>query len=142
MKNILLILSFLFISFTSIGQTKVKYTEFNTGISVGKVAIFPGASLLVGKTLIYKSGLVFDYECGLAIPSIITGKVGFGYMVDENAQVTVGVRPWPTATYLQMEMKRPEKRTNLVFSVEKMWGDDLFIQKAIFTIGWRHSIVK
>lgn len=140
-KLSILVILFLY-SFLSLGQTKTKYSEFNTGLSVGAVPIFPGASLLIGKTITYNSGLIFDYQGGLAFPSIITGKIGFGYAIQNDAEITVGVRPWPTTSYLQMKLNRPEKRTDLVFSVEKIWGGDFFIQDAIFTIGWRHSIKK
>lgn len=137
MKKLLLTL-LLILSLTLVkGQAKKTYAEFNAGISTGIIPFFPGGSLLYGKTITYKSGFVLDYEGGVAFPSIVTGKIGVGCTIKDDAEITFGVRPWPATSYIQLQVNRPNKRSDLVFSLERMWGRDLFIQDAIVTVGWR-----
>jgi len=142
MKNILLTLvTILFFGFAN-GQSTTRYIEFNTGISTGLVPLFPGGSFMYGATTTYNSGIVLDYEGGFAFPSLVTGKAGIGYAVSKDADITVGIRPWPASTYLQLKLNRPNKKTDLVITAENMWARDLFVQTAIFTIGWRLNAVK
>ena len=56
--------------------------------------IFPGTSVLFGKTTSFDSGLVTEAQIGLALPSILTAKLGFGAgNLDKNILLTL--RPWP-----------------------------------------------
>ena len=137
MKKIILSLFCLLFSISINAQTTTPYSEFNIGFSSGIVPFFPGTSVLYGATTKYNSGIILDYEGGIAFPSIVTGKLGVGLSINEN-QFTLGVRPWPSATYLQVKLNRPNKRSDIILSAERMmWSNDLFIQSAIFTIGWR-----
>jgi hypothetical protein len=133
--SLVMVLSFSLVN----GQTSKNYIEFNTGISTGLIPFFPGGSLLYGKTIIYESGIVLDYEGGVAFPSVVTGKIGLGCTIKNDAELTFGIRPWPATSYIQLELNRDNKRSNLIFSAEKMWGRDLFVQEGILTIGWRFS---
>jgi len=138
MKKILLTLvTILFFGFAN-GQTTTKYMEFNMGFSAGLIPIFPGGSFLYGATTKYDSGVVLDYQGGFAFPSLVTGKIGVGASLNDDSDITVGIRPWPASTYLQLKLNRPNKKTDLVITAEKMWGRNLFVQDAIFTIGWRY----
>jgi hypothetical protein len=127
MKKIILILSI--IPLLSFSQSKNTYKEFNFGIALFGGNAFPGASFLIGKTNYYSNNTLLDYQAGLAFPSIVTGKLGFG-IGDEDFATIIGFRPWPTSSYLQFSFK---KRQNL--SVEYGFFND--IEVAIITYGIR-----
>ena len=97
MKKFILII--LFIPAFIFGQTTKKtFIEMNVGIaSVDDYdfsGIFPGTSVLFGKTTSFDSGLVTEAQIGLALPSILTAKLGFGDgNLDKNILLTL--RPWP-----------------------------------------------
>jgi hypothetical protein len=137
-KNILISIFFTLCFFNSFAQTTTKYTELNTGVSTGIIPLFPGASYMIGATTKYPSGVILDYEGGIAIPSIVTGKGSVGLSIDENLDLSVGIRPWPASTFVQMNIRRPNKSSNIVLTAESMmWSRYLWVQNAIFTIGWR-----
>ena len=70
---------------------------------------------------------------------MFTLKGGVGYDIN-GTELSVGVRPWPPATYGQVVINRPNKLSNIVISVEGMlWSRYLLSQQAIFTIGWRFN---
>lgn len=118
-------------------QTTTPYVEINTGFSTGIIPVFPGASVLYGETTKYNSGFLLDYEVGISFPTLITGKIGVGYDI-EGTELSVGVRPWPPATYGQIRLDRPNKKSDIILSIEgMMWSEQLFVQRAIFTVGWR-----
>ena len=108
MKKIILILALM--PLLSFSQSNNTYKEFNFGLALfdGNNA-FPGASFLIGKTNYYSNNTLLDYQAGLAFPSIVTGKLGFG-IGDEDFATIIGFRPWPTSSYLQFSIK---KRHNL-----------------------------
>ena len=76
MKKIILILTLLPIFLLS--QSNNTYKEFNFGIAVVDDFGFPGASFLFGQTNYNSNNTLLDYQIGIAFPSILTGKVGFG----------------------------------------------------------------
>tara|TARA_B100000965_G_C19533916_1_gene732406 strand:- start:1 stop:390 length:390 start_codon:yes stop_codon:yes gene_type:complete len=103
MKKIILILSL--IPLFSFSQSNNTYKEFNLGIAVmDNDFSFPGASFLFGKTNYYTNNTLLDYQLGVAFPSIVTGKIGFG-IGNENFATIIGIRPWPTCLYLQLSSK-------------------------------------
>jgi len=104
MKKIILIL--VITPLLSFAQSKNTYKEFNFGLALfdGNNA-FPGASFLIGKTNYYSNNTLLDYQAGLAFPSILTGKLGFG-IGDEDFATIIGFRPWPTSSYLQFSIKK------------------------------------
>ena len=79
MKKIILILSLLPIFLLS--QSNNAYKEFNFGIAVVDDFGFPGASFLFGKTNYNSNNTLLDYQIGIAFPSIVTGKIGFGIVL-------------------------------------------------------------
>ena len=90
---ILLIPAFIF------GQTtKKSFIELNVGLAsvddYDFYDIFPGASVLLGKTTSFDGRLVTEAQIGVAAPSILTAKLGFGAgNLDNNILLTL--RPWP-----------------------------------------------
>ena len=81
------------------------YKEFNIGIysGINYIPAFPGASFLFGKTNYYQNNTLLDYQVGVAFPSIVTGKVGFGFG-DENYATIFGIRPFPNSNYIQFSI--------------------------------------
>ena len=98
MKKIILIISF--IPLLSWSQSNNTYKEFNFGVALFNDSGFPGLSFLFGNTNYYTNNTLLDYQIGAALPSVLTGKVGFG-MGNEDFATIIGFRPWPTCPYLQ-----------------------------------------
>tara|TARA_B000000441_G_C21735913_1_gene349848 strand:+ start:1338 stop:1754 length:417 start_codon:yes stop_codon:yes gene_type:complete len=85
--------------------SKNTYKEFNLGIAImDNDFAFPGASFLFGKTNYFSNNTLLDYQLGVAFPSIVTGKIGFG-IGNEDFATIIGFRPWPTCPYLQISFK-------------------------------------
>lgn len=102
MKKIILVLSL--VPLLSLSQSNNTYKEINFGVALFDHNGFPGASFLFGKTHYYMNNTLLDYQLGIAFPSILTGKVGFG-MGNEDFATIIGFRPWPTCPYLQFSFK-------------------------------------
>ena len=58
--------------------------------------------------------MVLDYEIGVALPTVVTAKIGAGIGDNRNSAI-IGIRPWPTSLYFQYTWN--EKR---LLSVEAM----------------------
>ena len=99
MKRIILIL--ILAPLLTLSQSNNTYKEINLGIALFDDSGFPGASFLFGKTKYYTNNTLLDYQLGVAFPSIVTGKIGFG-IGNEDFATIIGVRPWPTCAYLQL----------------------------------------
>ena len=99
MKKILLLLFICpVVSYSQFNET---YKEFNFGVITDwKYGIFPGASYLWGKTHYYNNNTILDYQGGIALPTIVTGKIGFG-VVSSNFATIIGIRAYPTTAYIQ-----------------------------------------
>tara|TARA_B100000886_G_scaffold31295_1_gene19596 strand:- start:1488 stop:1895 length:408 start_codon:yes stop_codon:yes gene_type:complete len=110
MKKILLILFICpIVSYSQFNET---YKEFNFGIYSGKeIIVCPGASFLWGKTNYLQYNTLLDYQIGFALPTIITGKVGFG-IGDQDYATILGIRPFPTSSYVQFSFK---EKYNIAF---------------------------
>ena len=94
------------------------YKELNSGLYINDGITFPGASFLWGNTRYYKNTTFFDYQYGLALPTVITGKVGFGIgNKDRTVGISLGFRPWPSTIYLQLHIK-----SKLILSIEPLIG--------------------
>jgi hypothetical protein len=141
-KLLLVFISILCFGFSK-AQTTTKYIEFNTGLSFGTVPMFPGASFLYGATTKFNSGVILDYQGGLAIPSIVTGKAGVGFSIDPKFDVSVGFRAFPSTLYIQLLSHRPNRYRDIVFTIEMMsWEATSFGQSTVLTVGWRPNIKK
>lgn len=153
MKKQLLISLLSFIFFNNIeAQEKItsdksinSFVEWNFGVAfIGDNFIFPGTSVLWGETYVNENNLIFEYEAGLALPSLITGKLGIGKKFN-NTKVIVGARPFPFNLYLQSSFAE-EKKGYWITSVEfNPLGSDQSISlgsKAILNFGYRWNIIK
>ena len=141
MKKIILIL--ILIPIIGFSQNSNKYKEFNAGVYVNDLEfegwsgidfdfIFPGASFLWGKTNYYSNNLFFDYQIGVAFPSLITGKAGLGIgSLDSPVTFSTGIRPWPLTYYVQLDFNK-----RFIISVEPFISSGID-GTGIATIGFR-----
>ena len=91
---------------------KEKYIESNWGIAAVKPIIdaglfpFPGTSVLFGSRKFYSNDTFLDTQIGLAFPSILTGKIGYGKRFADGASLTAGIRVFPTHLYVTTGIPR------------------------------------
>ena len=131
MKKIILIL--VIAPLLSFSQSKNIYGEFNCGIAVLDGGAFPGASLLIGKTNYYENNTLLDFQAGIAFPTIVTGKIGYGWG-DEDFATIIGFRVWPSCPYIQISIK---ERHNLSFEYHIKNDTEYGDAEALFTYGIR-----
>ena len=132
----LIILLLLLVSTSVFGQKeKQSFVELNVGVAAidgyeFKHSTFPGCSFLFGQT--YLSGnLVAEWQAGLALPTVLTGKVFFGGG-DLDRNYGIGIRPWPLFIGPQAKLGR------LTLSFEVGFDNELsFDAGLIATIGYR-----
>lgn len=152
MKKSILISLFSFIFFNNIeaqeiatGKSENSFVEWNFGVAfIGDNFIFPGTSVLWGKTFINDNNLIFEYEVGLALPSLLTGKLGIGKKFN-NTNVIVGVRPFPFNLYLQSNFTKGKKGywiTSIELNPLYSYNSISFGSKAILNFGYRWNIIK
>ena len=137
MKKILLLLFICPIISFSQSFYSNSYKEFNFGIySEKEIIVSPGASFLWGKTNYLQNNTLLDYQIGIALPTIITGKVGFG-IGDQNYATIIGIRPFPTSAYVQFSFK---EKYNIAFEYSPMsfsGGDPFSARGFIVCYGYR-----
>ena len=110
MKNLIFLLMFPCICYS---QYKNDYKEINVGyyyaidggIGANEGLIFPGASFLWGNTVFYNNNTMLDYQLGIAFPTIVTCKLGYG-IGNEDFAFIAGLRPFPTTIYLQFNIQK------------------------------------
>lgn len=152
MKKQILISLLSFIFFNNIqaqeistGKSNDSFVEWNFGVAfIGDNFIFPGTSVLWGKTYINENNLIFEYEMGLALPSLLTGKLGIGKKFN-NTKVIVGVRPFPFNFFLQSSFTSGKKGywiTSIEFNPLYSDNSISFGSKAILNFGYRWNIIK
>jgi len=97
----------IFISFLTLGQSKQQFLEVNVGIAglydYDFSEAFPGMSVLYGQTKQISDICVGEWQAGLALPSIVTAKIGLGLGSVTN-NVMISVRPWPLTIGPQIRM--------------------------------------
>lgn len=85
-------------------QVTQKYLERNAGVAYTMYDFpFPGASHLWGARKLHANGKTFtDLAGGLAIPSLVTGRVGIGSLNPETKKhVSAGIRIFPAYAYMR-----------------------------------------
>ena len=120
------------------GVSKDSFIEWNFGVAFleGENILFPGASVLWGKTYINEKDLIFEYEAGFALPTLVTAKLGIGKKFN-NTKGVVGIRPFPFNVYGQTSFAKSENRY-WIASIEynPMNSKDRF-SNALLNIGYR-----
>lgn len=152
MKKLLSIFLLLFFFSNSEAQevstekSKNSFIEWNFGVAhlINEPSFFPGTSVLWGKTYINEYNLIYEYEVGLALPSIVTGKFGMGLKFN-TIKVIVGVRPFPFNLYLQSSFMKREKGywiASIEFNPLNPESNISFQSNAILNFGYRWDIIK
>lgn len=146
MKKILLLS---IISIYSLSQLKAQesttkaFMEWNLGVAqIYNDGFFPGTSVLWGRTHVSTNNVIFEYEIGLAAPTIATAKLGVGLKI-HNTLVTVGIRPIPSNLYLQTSLFNREKGNWIISAEINPLGEDSplsFDSNAVFNFGYRWNL--
>ncbi len=106
-------------------QVTNRYGEINMGLAdtpFGWWDVSPGLSvLIVHRRQKADSKLFLEYGYGVALPTLVTGKVGVGLSGESNANLSVGFRVFPTHGYLRfgIPLKTKQGMAELGFSLEK-----------------------
>ena len=116
-------------------KLKQSFVELNVGVAAidgyeFKNHTYPGCSFLFGQT--YLSGnYVAEWQAGLALPTLVTGKVFFG-RGDLFNNCGIGIRPWPLCIGPQAKLGR------LSLSFEYGFANELSFNAGLITsIGYR-----
>ena len=115
-----------------------KFIELNIGLAAidgyDFNDAFPGASVLFGQTRQISDNGIFEYQVGIAAPSIITGKVAIGYGNLKN-NIALAIRPWPLLIGPQAKIG------NFTFSFEVGTDSEIsFDAGLISTVGYIWTI--
>jgi len=119
--------------------TSHSFIEWNVGIAAADNFTFPGTSVLWGATVINENNSIFEYEAGLAFPTLLTGKMGGG-KVFGSTKIVIGVRPFPFNFYLQTSFLSKENGYWILSFEYNPFDDDAAISfgsKGIVNIGYR-----
>ena len=104
-----LILSGIAFNSANAQRQAVSFTELNFGVATideyGWDSVYPGASLLFGKTIEFSNNNVTEIQIGAAFPSIWTTKLAVGVGTLEK-NVMFAVRPWPLFVGPQVKRNR------------------------------------
>lgn len=152
MRYVLLIICIALLASSGISQeqsTRIEtpFIEYNFGFAYTEdfSIPFPGTSFLVGKTIYNEeTKIITEMEIGVALPTIITGKIGIGKKFNENTIITAGVRPWPLHLYIQPKFK-DRKKGYWIMSLEISPVPNTeasFYSTAILNFGYRWDLSK
>ena len=122
-------------------RSKESFIEWNFGIAFleDEDFVFPGTSVLWGKTYINENDLIFEYEVGFALPTLVTGKIGIGKKFN-NTKVVVGIRPFPFNIYGQSSFEKKKKGywiTSLEYNPRNPTNR---VSKGILNFGYRWNL--
>ena len=97
-----------------------RYIESNWGVAIinpNSGVVFPGTSVLAGGRHFISSHAFMEAQGGLALPSILTAKLGGGKKWDSGWSLSTGIRVFPLHGYLQTGV--PTSRCNRDLSERK-----------------------
>lgn len=123
--------------------SKSSFIEWNIGLAnLDQQTWFPGTSVLYGMTFLTENNTIYEFEIGIAAPSIATAKIGVGKKL-ENFTISAGIRPFPFNLYAQTSIPT-RKRGNWIASIEYNPIDNeqliSFGSKGILNIGYRWNL--
>lgn len=93
-----------------VAQDRLTYLETNVGLSYNDDfgAVFPGLSFLYGRQTFVSERSFWDVQSGLALPTVVTMKVGRGFKSPRTGRTfSGGVRIYPAHLYLQLGFPNP-----------------------------------
>ncbi len=155
MKKLFILLFFIGHFFTNHAQqtNSRTYREFNAGAaflneySISELGdIMVGLSYVSGKQNYFSENFFFEYQAGIALPSIITGKVGIG-ATGKVFGGSIGVRVFPTFVYGQIHFRFQKSQLNFSAEVSPLYNYNPGNQispslntNAIITCGYQWAI--
>jgi hypothetical protein len=154
MRSIFLILFLIFCgnSFTQKSNNR-SYLEVNSGLAVFEPSgnggpfsdIFPGLSFLIGNQSFVSKNIFFESQIGLALPSIVTAKIGLGF-INKGIGASIGMRLYPTMAYAQIHLPTRNGQFNISAEASPLSNSAYFdfslYAKNIFTVGYQWNIGK
>jgi hypothetical protein len=154
MRSILLIIFLIFCgnSFTQKSNNR-SYLEVNSGVAVfgedfsgfKSGLMFPGISFLIGNQSFVSKNIFFESQIGLALPSIVTAKIGLGF-INKGIGASVGIRLFPTMAYAQIHLPTSNGQFNISAEVSPLTNSSLesysLGARNIFTVGYQWNIGK
>ena len=140
MKKLIILFALVPMLLSAQENKESKFIEFNIGLAAidgyDFNDAFPGASILFGQTRQISDNGIFEYQVGIAAPSILTGKVAIGYGNLKN-NIALAVRPWPLFIGPQAKIG------NLTFSFEVGTDHEIsFDAGLISTVAYRWTLGK
>jgi hypothetical protein len=119
-------------------KNKEKFLELNVGLatigSYNPNDISPGTSFLYGQTIEFAEKGIFEYQLGIAAPSIVTGKLALG-LGNIKKYIGIAVRPWPLTVGPQAKVGK------LSLSFEVGTAEEISFEAGfISTIAYRWTI--
>lgn len=140
-------------SFTQKSNNRT-YIEVNSDIavfgensSIGPLNgnIFPGISFLIGNQSFIFQNIFFESQIGLALPSILTAKIGLGF-TNERIGASIGMRLFPTMAYAQIHLPTSNGQFNISAEVSPLTNSSIgrysMGARNIFAIGYQWNIGK
>jgi hypothetical protein len=119
--------------------------EINVGAArlLGEDVYFPGISYLVGQQRLFAEHFFVEYQGGVALPSIITAKVGLG-VTGKRLALSGGLRVFPSYLYGQAHIRFTNGQLNFSFEGSPLEQFDMeslsFGTDRIFTCGYQWNI--
>ncbi|MCX6197042.1 MAG: hypothetical protein NTY55_10405 [Flavobacteriia bacterium] len=154
MRSVFLILFLVFYSnsFTQKSNNR-SYLELNSGIAVFEEfssfgpsgGFFPGISFLIGNQSFIFQNIFFESQIGLALPSIVTAKIGLGF-INKGIGASIGMRLYPTMGYAQIHLPTSNGQFNISAEVSPGVFIDQFDNfyslgaRNIFALGYQWNI--
>lgn len=146
MKKLIILVAALGLSATAVRAQRLatrSYLELNLGAAVVDDGdggfVFPGLSFLIGQQAFLNPTVFVEYQAGLALPTLGTGKLGLGVQSESTgAGLSAGVRVYPNTLYLQFY--KPTRRGQWNLSLEhapffQNRPERSFYSSQIFTFG-------
>jgi hypothetical protein len=130
------------------------YLEVNSGIAVFEEfsyfgptngRFFPGISFLIGNQSFIFQNIFFESQIGLALPSIVTAKIGLGF-INKGIGASIGMRLYPTMAYAQIHLPTSNGQFNISAEVSPFTNSSLesysLGARNLFNVGYQWNIGK
>tara|TARA_B110000459_G_C16572363_1_gene477036 strand:- start:772 stop:1290 length:519 start_codon:yes stop_codon:yes gene_type:complete len=91
-------------------QNKETYLETNFGLSYTSslIDVVPGVSFLYGTKRFVSERQYWDFQLGIAVPTLATMKIGRGVKnLRTGRTVSAGIRVWPSHIYVAFGLPNP-----------------------------------
>ena len=127
-------------TYPSDGIIKTSFFEANAGLAFVPFP-FPGVSYLYGTTFVNKDDVIFEYQIGLALPSLFTAKLGMGKRFD-NTDVVIGIRPFQLHFYAQTSFNNNATNSWIASIEVGTQNEESLFSAAMINVGYRWKIDK